>query len=149
MDPIKMREAFGLPPDAPAAELEAAMAADPDLIKMSGGPEAAAAVAALYGAEPAPEPTRGPWLVLESGDVARAALDLLELWIMARPDSADFEMTKISAMEQLSRHTFHDVMRIASATAALAVQVLTTDRDRDRVAERLSLEITLLMESHK
>jgi hypothetical protein len=148
MDPIKLREAFGLPPDAPAAELEAAMAADPDLITMSGGAEAAAALAALYGAEPAPEPTRGPWLVLESGEVARVALELLELWIMTSPTNADFEMTKITAMEQLSGMTRHDLMRVASATAGLAVQVLTNGRDRERVSERLQLEIAMLMESH-
>lgn len=147
-DPIKIREAFGLPPDATDDELRAAILSDPELLGMPGGPETAAALAAAYAPQSVPEPTRGPWLELESADVSRRALDLLELWLMTSPTNADFEMTKITAMDQLSGMTVHDLMRVASATAGLAAQVLTANQDRERLAEALRFEIAMLMEPH-
>jgi ABC-type Fe2+-enterobactin transport system substrate-binding protein len=145
MDPIKLREAFGLPPDATDDDLEAVMAADPDLIRISGSPEEAAVSArSLRAAQRVPERSRGPWLELESRAVSRTALELLELWTMARTDHADFEMTSITAMDQLSKLTKHDLMRVAATVACMAVHVLTTDHERGRLAEQIMLEISMI-----
>jgi len=128
MDPQKMREAFGLPADATDAELAAAMETDPDL-------------AAYRASRTAAEPGRRPWMELESAAVSRTALELLELWAMARPDAADFELTKITALDRLSHLTATDVARTASAVAALAVHVLTAPADRAALSERIVLEL--------
>lgn len=147
-DPIKMREAYGLPPDATDLELRDAILSDPERLSTPLGEEMTAALAALYDPQPAAERPAGPWMTLESGEVAQAALDVLALWVMARADRADFELTKMTAMDQLSKYSKHDVMRITSAVAAFAMQCLTSDRERDDVEERLQLEIMMLMESH-
>lgn len=142
MDPIKIRAAFGLPATATDDELYAAMAHDPDPMVPAVRDAYAAYDAQRHGAGTAPV-----WMTLESRDVSRTALSLLEFWALSSLSARDMEGTKILCMDTLGVLPKLDVMRVATAVAAMAVHMLITDEQRPAALERLALEIALLVDA--